>query len=146
MLPAWFLGVTPLVRFFDEGFASLRHRRREARLRQPACCSDHRPQVCGVAAPVARLGLVVRACVQCPPPQRLTTATRRDSNCSSPGVCARRKEAFFIFLYFSKLFFTEIYFRFHNLQVCTPTARQGPAAPLPGGRGLNVIKISILSH
>jgi len=30
-------------------------------------------------------------------------------------------QAFFIFLYFSKSFFTEIYFRFHNLQVYTPT-------------------------
>ena len=63
----------------------------------------------------------------------------------------------FLFLYFLKTFFTEIYFRFHILQFCTPTARQGggrdlhvnkyklflrggpwwePAAPLPGGRHL----------
>ena len=35
----------------------------------------------------------------------------------------------FLFLYFSKTFFTEIYFRFHNLQFYTPTARQG------GGKG-----------
>ena len=73
---------------------------------------------------------------------------------------ALRREAFFLFLYFSKLFFTEIYFRFHNLQVYTPTAQQGggrgptarlrggrhPTAPLPGGRGLYVIKIYFLSH
>ena len=55
--------------------------------------------------------------------------------------------ALFLFLYFLKLFFTEIYFRFHNLQVYTPTARQGggrgprggrpPADPLPDGRGLH---------
>ena len=64
--------------------------------------------------------------------------------------------ASFLFLYFSKIFFTEIYFRFHNLQFYTPTARQGGgsdlyvnknnfylrvgrwrelAAPLPPGRG-----------
>ena len=50
-----------------------------------------------------------------------------------------------VFLYFSKSFFTEIYFRFHNLQFCTPTARlrggRPPAALLPGGRDLNVNKI-----
>ena len=49
------------------------------------------------------------------------------------------------FIYFSKSFFTEIYFRFHNLQFCTPTAwlRGGrpPTALLPGGRDLNVNKI-----
>ena len=52
--------------------------------------------------------------------------------------------AFFLFLYFSKSFFTKIYFRFHNLQIYTPTARQEvgrPAALLPGGRDLNVNKI-----
>ena len=48
--------------------------------------------------------------------------------------------AFFIFIFF-KIVFTEIYFRFHNLQVYTPTARQeaaggllpvcGAAGPLP---------------
>ena len=46
---------------------------------------------------------------------------------------------FYIFIFF-KIVFTEIYFRFHNLQVYTP------AAPLPGGRGLYVIKICVLSH
>ena len=40
----------------------------------------------------------------------------------------------FLFLYFSKTFFTEIYFQFHNLQFYTPTARQG------GGRDLYVNK------
>ena len=35
--------------------------------------------------------------------------------------------ASFLFLYFSKPFFTEIYFQFHNLQFYTPTARQGAA-------------------
>ena len=52
---------------------------------------------------------------------------------------------FFYFYIFSKLFFTEIYFRFHNLQIYTPTARlrggRPPAALLPGGRDLNVNKI-----
>ena len=38
---------------------------------------------------------------------------------------------FFLFLYFSKLFFTEIYFRFHNLQIYTPTARRRGGRPLP---------------
>ena len=46
--------------------------------------------------------------------------------------------ASFLFLYFSKTFFTEIYFQFHNLQFYTPTARQGggrgPTARLRGGR------------
>jgi len=32
-------------------------------------------------------------------------------------------QAFFIFLYFLKSFFTEIYFRFHNLQVYIPAGR-----------------------
>ena len=58
---------------------------------------------------------------------------------------ARLVVRFFLFFYFSKSFFTEIYFRFHNLQFCTPTARlrgcQPPAALLPGGRELNVNKI-----
>ena len=49
-------------------------------------------------------------------------------------------EAFSSFLYFSKSFFTEIYFWFYNLQVCTHTAWQ------EGGRGLYAIKISVLSH
>ena len=48
----------------------------------------------------------------------------------------------FLFLYFSKTFFTEIYFQYHNLQFCTPTARQGggrgPAAQQRGGRDLYV--------
>ena len=43
--------------------------------------------------------------------------------------------AFFLFLYFSKSVFIEIYFRFHNLQI------YGPAAPQSGGRDLNVNKI-----
>ena len=51
---------------------------------------------------------------------------------------------FFIFIFF-KIVFTEIYFRFHNLQIYTPTARlrggRPPAALLPGGRDLNVNKI-----
>ena len=54
--------------------------------------------------------------------------------------------AFGVFLiYFLKLFFTKIYFWFHNLQIYTPTARlQGgrpPAVLLPGGRDLNINKI-----
>jgi len=53
--------------------------------------------------------------------------------------------ASFLFLYFFKLFDTEIYFRFHNLQFCTPTARlrggRLPAANWRGGRDLNVNKI-----
>ena len=66
--------------------------------------------------------------------------------------CARAKastgnknQASFLFLYFLKSFFTEIYFRFHNLQFCTPTARlrggRPPATLLPGGRDLNINKI-----
>ena len=58
--------------------------------------------------------------------------------------------ASFLFLYFLKSFFTKIYFWFHNLQFCTPTARlrggRHPAALLPGGRDLNVNKIYIYSH
>ena len=48
----------------------------------------------------------------------------------------------FLFLYFSKTFFIEIYFQYHILQFCTPTARQGggrgPAAQQRGGRDLYV--------
>ena len=40
--------------------------------------------------------------------------------------------AFFIFLYFSKSFFIEIYFRFQNLQVYTSAARQGAYRPSAG--------------
>jgi hypothetical protein len=43
--------------------------------------------------------------------------------------------ASFLFLYFSKIFFIEIYFQFHNLQFYTPTARQGAAGGLQPGRG-----------
>ena len=50
-----------------------------------------------------------------------------------PGLAGAGGRVFF--LYFLKLFFTEIYFQFHNLQFCTPTAR------LRGGRDLNVNKI-----
>ena len=50
---------------------------------------------------------------------------------------------FFVFTFFKKKF-TEIYFRFQNLQIYTPTARpvggRGPAANWPGGRDLNVNK------
>ena len=52
---------------------------------------------------------------------------------------------FFLFFYFSKSFFIEIYFQFHNLQIYTPTARlrggRPPAALLPGSRDFNVNKI-----
>ena len=55
----------------------------------------------------------------------------------------------FLFLYFLKSFFIEIYFLFYNLQFCTPTARlrggRPPAALLPGGRDENVNKIYILT-
>ena len=48
----------------------------------------------------------------------------------------------FLFLYFSKTFFTEIYFQYHNLKFCTPTAWQGggrgPAAQQRGGSDLYV--------
>ena len=71
------------------------------------------------------------------------------------GPIPRQPRASFLFLYFSKKKFTEIYFWFQILQFYTPTARQGggrdlyvnkynfflrrgpwrePAAPLPGGR------------
>ena len=46
----------------------------------------------------------------------------------------------FLFFYFLKLFFTEIYFRFHNLQIYTPTARLRGGRQ-EGGRDLNVNKI-----
>ena len=51
-------------------------------------------------------------------------------------------ERLFYFYIFRKHFFTEIYFQYHNLQFCTPTARQGggrgPAAQQRGGRDLYV--------
>ena len=40
---------------------------------------------------------------------------------------AQLSSAAFLFLYFLKTFFTEIYFRFHILQFYTPTAREGAA-------------------
>ena len=46
----------------------------------------------------------------------------------------------FLFLYFSKLFFTKIYFRFDILQFYTPTARQG------SGRDLYVNKNKFILH
>ena len=48
---------------------------------------------------------------------------------SVAGPLNLQKIASFLFLYFSKIFFTEIYFQFHNLQFYTHIARQG------GGRG-----------
>ena len=63
---------------------------------------------------------------------------------SVTGLLGHMGDAFFLFLYFLKSFFTEIYFRFHNLQFCTPTARlrggRVPAANWRGGRDLNKIK------
>ena len=53
------------------------------------------------------------------------------------GLMAQISTSFlaaFLFLYFLKMFFTEIYFRFHILQFYTPTAQQG------GGRDLHVNK------
>ena len=44
-------------------------------------------------------------------------------------AASQAQAAFFLFLYFLKTIFIEIYFWFHNLQFYTPTARQG------GGRG-----------
>ena len=50
----------------------------------------------------------------------------------------------FLFLHFSKIFFTEIYFWIKVLQFYTPTARQGggrgPTARQVGGRNLYVNK------
>ena len=58
--------------------------------------------------------------------------------------------ASFYFLYFSKTFFIKIYFQFHNLQFCTPTARQGggrgPAARQEGGRDLYVNKKNLFAR
>ena len=52
--------------------------------------------------------------------------------------------ASFLFLYFFKKKFTEIYFRFYILQFYTPTARQGggsgPTARQGGGRDLYINK------
>ena len=78
----------------------------------------------------------------------LTTFISSWSHHVAEAVCSSLP----FFIYFLKHFFIEIYFWFHNLQFYTPTARQeggrgptaclrGPAAPLPGGRGLYVIKI-----
>ena len=50
---------------------------------------------------------------------------------------------FFYFYIFLKIFFTEIYFRFHNLQFYTPTARQGAAG---GGRDLYVNKKNLFTQ
>ena len=64
------------------------------------------------------------------------------------GRASLFRSASFLFLYFSKVFFTEIYFQFHNLQFCTPTARQGggrgPAARQEGGRDLYINKKNYL--
>ena len=49
----------------------------------------------------------------------------------SSSHASNEEERFF--LYFSKSFFTEIYFRFHNLQIYTPTARLQGGRP-PAGR------------
>ena len=46
-----------------------------------------------------------------------------------PFGSPREGDAVFLFLYFLKMFFIEIYFRFHILQFYTPTAWQ------EGGRG-----------
>ena len=55
--------------------------------------------------------------------------TRRSDGEAKAGRGPSRTSVF-LFLYFSKSFFTEIYFRFHNLQFCTPTARlRGRSAP-----------------
>ena len=57
-----------------------------------------------------------------------------------------RQAAFFLFLYFLKMFFIEIYFWFHNLQFYTPTARQGGGrqADRPvGGAGSPNIKAEV---
>ena len=49
------------------------------------------------------------------------------------GSCPMEERRLFYFFIFSKTFFTEIYFQFHNLQFCTPAARQGAAGGLPPG-------------
>ena len=51
--------------------------------------------------------------------------------CWADSIYALGWGAFFLFLYFSKSFFKEIYFRFHNLQIYTPTARLRGGRPLP---------------
>jgi len=67
---------------------------------------------------------------------------------------ARTGRRVFYFYIFSKSFFTEIYFRFHGF-IPLPSDRRaagglppicGAAGPLPGGRGLYVIKICVSSH
>ena len=55
---------------------------------------------------------------------RVRPIASRPVSIISQWAVPSRPSVFFSFLYFSKSFFTEIYFRFHNLQVCTPTARQ----------------------
>ena len=70
----------------------------------------------------------------------MDTEQRDAADPEMQGVGGQR--APFLFLYFSKTFFTEIYFQYHILQFCTPTARQGggrgPAAQQRGGRDLYV--------
>src|SRR6185312_16062580 len=55
-----------------------------------------------------------------------------------------------VFFIFFKIVFYRNIFRFHNLQIYTPTARlrggRPPAALLPGGRDLNINKIYFYSH
>ena len=67
------------------------------------------------------IGPQLPPCVRCP---------------SVAGPLNLQKIASFLFLYFSKIFFTEIYFQFHNLQFYTPPARRGRqgACRLAGGR------------
>ena len=53
--------------------------------------------------------------------------TGRQAAARGPDPGIRSDRGAFLFLYFLKTFFTEIYFRFHILQFYTPTARQGAA-------------------
>ena len=54
--------------------------------------------------------------------------------CKRPNT-PKSKPRFFYFLYFSKSFFTDIYFRFHNLQFCTlpPGCEAAGYLPPTGG-------------
>ena len=71
----------------------------------------------------------------CSETQTETPAAKTPSPRFGLGRERARAKAPFLFLYFSKTFFTEIYFQFYNLQFCTPTALRGAAGGLPPGRG-----------
>jgi hypothetical protein len=61
--------------------------------------------------------------------KRISVGLRRSRKSRGPGTAGANRRLFY-FLYFLKMFFTEIYFRFHILQFYISTVRH-----LPPGRG-----------